>query len=930
MKKSILSFLLLFVAMATFASRWTAPDVHDYSGRFVVYTQVNVNGSVTNNVEIAAFVGDELRGVATYSNVSNGYMALQVRGNETDNGKSVTFKIAYNHLVYKSTKTLTYEHGETYSTVPFVLNVDAITGVSLTNPIELVQNIGTTYDLTNDITLLYEPLNLDGAPASYQKKNETVLDTDETPLKYEWEFGNSSAWFKVEANNILTVNGYGANKYLGLKVQGPVDESVTSSRAQFEVGTYTFVTITKPTVPVTGLELSQTTVTVPVGTYLLRYLTGVVTVLPEDASNRDFKLIPNNDAAAAAVGGADESYVAKLPGSYSFKVASVENESIYKDITIVITQPVTSLTWNREAMFIDLWKGDNAFTEIAKYITINPANATDKTLLFSCDDADAFDATGIAQKKGVFTIHVGARVAGEGFNPLAIEVNVRQRVENIRVTPNVINVKVGDNVSSYIFDNVNINVLPETADNRRYSVQPSDADANFFPNFIASTAGTYTWEVISDQNPEVKANITVNVVVPVTFTVPSMIDLTLLTSGQGTITDVTGDYDASLVTFVGQGDAADVTITGTTITVTGKKLGDGEFEVFYDGESMGVVSFNVSAEIQLLNGWNWITNYVNSSIVLKDQNGYLAKYFSGTNGKILEARTQEDLLYNLDGVVFGEITSFEPGMMYRIKTDKAMNIIPDGSETLSGNVTISYKGYTWFGYPVIGDHAIDYFNTNNLLTAANTGDIIIGKNGFASYNGSKWISVSDFKLETGKGYIYYTEQEGQKNLDFGDNYVSEPSTASAKAAFGNKNVWKYDAQQFSDNMAIIATIEGIEADDRYSVGAFVGDECRGKGEFVEGNLMFINVAGKSGEQVSFRLYDSKTGEYSQIPETLRYKTVAGSLAKPVTLTSEIHATGIREIKTATSDSTIYNLNGQRVNEKAKGIIIVNGVKAARK
>lgn len=57
MKKTILSFLLMFVTMATFASRWTAPATGEYSDRFVVYTQVNINGAPRNyDVEVACMI----------------------------------------------------------------------------------------------------------------------------------------------------------------------------------------------------------------------------------------------------------------------------------------------------------------------------------------------------------------------------------------------------------------------------------------------------------------------------------------------------------------------------------------------------------------------------------------------------------------------------------------------------------------------------------------------------------------------------------------------------------------------------------------------------------------------------------------------------------------------------------------------------------
>lgn len=939
MKKTILSFLLMFVTMATFASRWTAPVTGEYSDRFVVYTQVNINGSPRNyDVEVAAFIDGQVRGVADASKINNnGHLALEVWGNDADNGKTITFKIAYNNLVYKSTKTLSYQHQNTQNPIPFVLNVDAITGVKLPETLELTQNIGTTYDLTSDITLLYEPLNVDGAPAQYTKLNETTLDTDVTPLTYEWDFGNSSSWFTVGDNNILTVVDYcDAGKYLGLKVQGPIDESITSTVAQFEVSTSTNVTITQPTVPVTGIELSQSTITMKVNESAYNYLFDIVTVLPENASNQMYKLVPIDDAAAAGVSGEDDKYQAKIPGTYSFKVVSAENPEIFKNLTIIVVQPVVGVRWDVPGAdpSVTVWKGDNAFTEIAKHIVIAPENATNKTLTFSHDDdADAFNGTGVAMKKGTFTVHVGAVDAIPGLNPLPVTVIVNERVESITATPNTINVNVGDNVAVYIREKVSISVLPATASDLGYLIAPSAADESKFPNSIATEAGNYTWEVTSTQNPAVKASITVKVTVPVSFTVPDFIDLTLLTPGQAAITDVTGDFDPSLVTFEGQGDYADISLDGTNIIVVGKKLGDGEFQVNYNGEQMGVTSFNVGAEIKLESGWNWMSNYTESSIALKQAGStdYITEYFTGSN-MIKEARSQTELLYNDTEKygAFGTIEEFKPNTMYKVHMAGPRSFYPESTELASSEVTIKTKGYTWFNYPIVGNHSMEYFNNQADLDGFD-GCVIMGKEGFAEYNTGKWIASGNFKLETGKGYIFYMPEAGKLVLDFGESYVDEGTSTSAKSLSSNANVWKYDASQFADNMAIVAKINGIEASSRYSVGAFVGEECRGMGQFVTDDVMFINVAGKSGEKVNFRLYDSETGCYADILEGMSYSMKAGSLKAPVSLTPEAAVTGISTVESVMQNNVkAFNVQGQQVGANAKGIIIVGGKKIVKK
>ena len=949
MKKTILSFLLMFVTMATFASRWTVTG--EYSDRFVVYTQVNINGLPrSQGVEVAAFIDGQVRGVADASNINeNGHLTLEVWGNNNnnnnDNGKTVTFKIAYNNLVYKSTKTLSYQHQSTQTPIPFVLNVDAITGVKLPETLELTQKIGNTHDLTSDITFLYEPLNEDGmpalnddgTPAQYTKLNETTLDTDVTPLSYEWDFANSSSFFEVGENNVLKVNGFCEERYLGLRVYGPVDQSIMTFVAQFEVSTSTNVTIIEPTVPVTGIELSQSTITMNVGESAFNYLSGIVTVLPEDATNQMYSLEPNDDAAAAGVGGAEDKYTAKYPGKYSFKVVSDQNPDIFKNLTIIVVQPVELIQWKAldEDPVVNIWVGDNAFTEIANNVKVMPENATNKTLTYYCDDAEAFNESGDAQKKGSFRVRVGAVDAIQGLNPLPVTVNVKQRVERITAKPDEISVYVGDDVYSYILEKVNIEVLPETADNRSYTVRPVANDAISFPDFIASTAGIYTWEVVSDQNPEVKTNITVNVLTPVSFTVPESIELTLMTPGQGAITDIsTDEFDPSLVTFEGQGDRADISLDEkNNIIVVGKKLGDGEFQVNYNGEQMGVTAFKVGAEIKLESGWNWMSNYTESSIALKQAGStdYITEYFTGSN-MIKEARSQTDLLYNDTEKygAFGTIEEFMPNTMYKVNMAGPRSFYPKSTELASSEVTIATKGYTWINYPIVGNHSMEYFNNQAKLEGFN-GCVIMGKDGFAEYNNGKWVASGNFKMETGKGYIFYMPEAGTLTLNFGESYVDEGTPTYAKALSSSANVWKYDNSQFADNMAIVAKVNGIEASSRYSVGAFVGEECRGMGLFVTDDVMFINVAGIAGEKVNFRLYDSEAGCYSDILESMNYTIKRGSLSSPVTLTPESTVTGIMNVESSMQNSTkAFNLNGQQVNGNAKGLLIIGGKKVVKK
>ena len=81
-------------------------------------------------------------------------------------------------------------------------------------------------------------------------------------------------------------------------------------------------------------------------------------------------------------------------------------------------------------------------------------------------------------------------------------------------------------------------------------------------------------------------------------------------------------------------------------------------------------------------------------------------------------------------------------------------------------------------------------------------------------------------------------------------------------------MWDYDHTKFASNMTVVATLDNLEDGDRYTIGAFVGDECRGEGRFIDG-LAFITIHSDGGEEVKFRLYDTLTGIFSDIDLTVR-------------------------------------------------------------
>ena len=87
--------------------------------------------------------------------------------------------------------------------------------------------------------------------------------------------------------------------------------------------------------------------------------------------------------------------------------------------------------------------------------------------------------------------------------------------------------------------------------------------------------------------------------------------------------------------------------------------------------------------------------------------------------------------------------------------------------------------------------------------------------------------------------------------------------------------------------------------------------CMGK--VVKDGKMMINVAGESGEVVSFRLHNESTGEYFDLDTKVNYSQKIGSLKCPLSISSPV-MTGISTIVTDEADEeTYYDLYGRRVD-----------------
>ena len=351
--------------------------------------------------------------------------------------------------------------------------------------------------------------------------------------------------------------------------------------------------------------------------------------------------------------------------------------------------------------------------------------------------------------------------------------------------------------------------------------------------------------------------------------------------------------------------------------------------IYRDSENLLDV-INVGYALKLAEGWQWRSNPWGN--VKPDA---FATVYGGekTEGKMSEIRTQSSLLYNDNEYGFYGSLMNTRGLgvyeAYKVKMKEAYDGViygsiseilknPPSNMRVNGTtVTLTLsKGWNWVGFP--------YFFTRSLNTVfANTGTqlpeglTIMGKESFNEY---PWSADGMMYLQGGQGYLVYNPSDAltlsvpfEMTLAPGNEGQAD-DTHSVRA-----QVWGFDHSRFMNNMAVIAKLEDMDNPDDYVVGAFVNGECRGEGNVRDGKV-YLTVHCEGGEQVNFKLYNKLTGETEDICEDLRAQTLVGSSRAPFRLHSV--ATGIQRVDQTMNGTQHFDLSGRLTDGQQRGIVIL--------
>ena len=702
-------------------------------------------------------------------------------------------------------------------------------------------------------------------------------------------------------------------------------------------------------------------------------------VTPGNVKNEDFTVESSNPRVAEILKSEDAGIYqlhAYAPGEVTFTFKSEENPDVAVEYSTVIKRTPTGV---KITSIAGQEPSPNGMTvavgqQIEAVAAVEPSDATIESFVMSIVNGDGMPLGDAEVEIGEVTLNDANTECSITFRFITVpqdRVFVKAAVNetitdqvNLLVVQSVNEIQLSETEKTIWFGNDQIDfsitaiALPEDATNKNIIVEVDDnvvveylgvGEATGVHNFRTMNKGTATITFTSEDNPSVTAQCVVNVKRKVDEITFEGLDEPLYNDGEVRDVIVTflpedADFDASALSvrvettqlsFPGHWSVVEVSEgmeidNGVRFEFTPKALclySDVIFE--YDAvnvegasevlEAYGTVSVN--ERLTLESGWSWIS-LTSAGFSLGE-----------IEESLVEARSRQCLAFNdAKWGLFGDLGWLDQFEAYKVKIKDDVDPVTvypmEGKMSYDGAINGKefIKGWNWVSYPYEYRYPVeDIFDAANFAE----GDIILSKNdGFVTLTDGAWVGTLN-ELLPNEGYMIYTanaftcEMPNRFSLEQGEFEASAGTEipAPAGAAARERSVWVYDGSRFANSMAVIAKVDVEECED-YTIGAFVDDECRGEGRFING-LAFISVAGEADENVAFRLYNKVSGEFIDLDRELQFAGMAGSVKAPVTMGTIDGTTGIDEVKGENGNvKAVYDITGRKVEQMTEGIYVI--------
>lgn len=954
----MLSLLLYAVGMAAQQPDW-GYNPNAYPDEHVIYVglvddQGSAVQSFNDNTYLGAFIDGECRGLAKVSRYSVSdtqtiyYFALRVKGTNTDNGKAISYRLSVggNHsFVFNDLKpaanAVTYTNNGTTGKLSALYQLTFIRPgyYSIVQP-EVRVKVGAEFNLLDYIT--FEPAN-----ANIPEMN--------------WTMGQGE-----KENEYASIKG---NTFKALKSTGKYGSVSVSPNlwGMKPTGQYTKVSV-RVIQPATSIELRdeyKNGITVNLGdtAALNTVLRSGYTTAPADC-NEELTWKSSDETAIRPM--TSESDLGKFEpvktGTYTMTLSG-ENASV--DLKVTVIKPVEYINPVGRVKEIKMYIGDNLLDILPSGYKVMPEDATDRSVHYevlpSYNQDQEFKYNEILEDngpEGIFARKPGrARIAIiSNQNPQAActyEVIVKDGPTNITFKQEEMTflMPIKDTDKWDISEDIRNNIImtpswPKYEEYESYDIAQSNLDISSLTDAVKlyydfkkdslsasidSIGGgrinvSYSSErtIATEeglQNDEYRISNHFNITILESlkgFKVDEYVEMVSTETRDFVLTPdpVDAEVDPSRVevTIVDASvpemwkSIVEIVPTDETMlnyTIKPHSVGRATISVKLDGVEVATSYVGIGQRYMQKAGWKWTSLY--SGGVSWNSPEYEL-------GNVVEEIRSEDALLHNDPEYgyFGDLNRLEPGTCYKIKVKEEepgllnLRIYPGGYEDMRPYRQI-VPMWNWLGNPYQYDHDINsVFSTEDAnANKFNVGDRIVSKdNGFAEYNGEKWTGTLT-TLHAGLGYMYFNAASDTINMELKYEWNMPQGTPVMNAPQHKQSVWTYNSAPFADNMTIVADLGNDYSAERFTVGAFVGDECRGEGEMIDGKC-FITVHADKGETISFKFHDAVSGEMRTINEQMPFAKMAGSLRAPQRLTVGGIVTGITAADIASSGIAVVD------------------------
>lgn len=930
-----------------------------YPDEHVIYVGLT-EGSLDNcgqkelpeNTYLGAFIDGECRGLAKVQKKSLSvaltinYFPLRVKGDTNDEGKAISFRLLYpgGQLSYvydlqPAADAVTYTNKKTTGTLSDLFPLKFIQPLYYGFTQETVSvKVGEQINLLDYIT--FEPAN-----ANIPELN--------------WNMYEESEYVNIEGNKLTAIKSTG--KYGSVGVFPKLWDMKNT-------GQYSDINI-RVIQPATSIELRdeyKNGITVNLGdtAALNTVLRSGYTTAPADC-NEELTWKSSDETAILPMIGSDiGKFNPVKTGTYTMTLSG-ENASV--DLKVTVIKPVEYINPVGRVKEIKMYIGDNLLSILPSGYKVMPEDATDRSVRYevlpSYNQDQEFKYNEILEdngSEGIFARKPGrARIAIiSNQNPQAsctYEVIVKDGPTNITFKQDEMTflMPIKDTDKWDISEDIRNNIImtpswPKYEEYESYDIAQSNLDISSLTDAVklyydfkkdslsasvvkvgegwidisySSERTIATEEGLRNDEYEISNHFHVTIMESLKgFKVDEYVEMVSTETRDFVLTPdpVGAEVDPSRVEVTITPDSyvpeewksiVEIVPTDDTMlnyTIRPHGVGRATISVKLDGVEVASSNVLIGQRYMQKAGWKW-TSFYAGGVSWNSPEIELGNV-------VEEIRSEDALLYNdPEYGYFGDINRLESGTCYKIKVKEEepglldLRIMYTGAYEDMRTHRQIVPMWNWLGNPYQYDHDINsVFSTEDTYANKfNVGDRIVSKdNGFAEYNGEKWTGTLT-TLHAGLGYMYFNA--GSENVDM--EYQRESSmpqgTPVMNAPQHKQSVWTYNSAPFADNMTIVADLGNDYSAERFTVGAFVGDECRGEGEMIDGKC-FITVHADKGETISFKLHDAVSGEMRTINEQMPFAKMAGSLRAPQRLTVGGIVTGITAADIASSGIAVVD------------------------